>query len=84
MLFDRIPRIKLELAGHTDSWGPYEHNITLSNNRAKAVLDYLVNKGISPSRLTYKGYGPDKPIATNETDEGRALNRRTEAIIVAK
>lgn len=78
------PRIKLELAGHTDSWGPYEHNITLSNNRAKAVLDYLVNKGISPSRLTYKGYGPDKPIATNETDEGRALNRRTEAIIIAK
>jgi outer membrane protein OmpA-like peptidoglycan-associated protein len=78
------PNVKLELAGHTDNWGPYEHNITLSTNRAKAVLDYLVAKGVDPARLTYKGYGPDVPIATNDTDEGRALNRRTEAIVTAK
>jgi outer membrane protein OmpA-like peptidoglycan-associated protein len=78
------PRVNLELAGHTDAKGPYEHNIVLSQNRAKAVFDYLVNKGISPTRLTYVGYGPDIPIATNETDEGRALNRRTEAIVTAK
>ncbi len=76
--------VHIELAGHTDAKGPYEHNITLSLNRAKAVYDYLVKKGINPSRLTYVGYGPDLPIATNETDAGRALNRRTEAIITFK
>jgi outer membrane protein OmpA-like peptidoglycan-associated protein/Tol biopolymer transport system component len=76
--------VQLELAGHTDAKGPYEHNITLSYNRAKAVFDYLVKKGINPNRLKYIGYGPDKPIATNETDEGRALNRRTEAIVIGR
>jgi outer membrane protein OmpA-like peptidoglycan-associated protein len=76
--------VHIELAGHTDSKGPYEHNITLSLNRAKVVYDYLVKKGIHQSRLTYIGYGPDRPIATNATDEGRALNRRTEAVITRK
>ena len=78
------PRVHLQLAGHTDSWGPHEHNITLSLNRARVVYSYLVNKGINPNRLTYVGYGPDRPIATNETAEGRALNRRTEAIVTAR
>ncbi len=78
------PRIHLELAGHTDSKGSHDYNITLSRNRAKAVYDYLVKKGINPGRLTYVGYGPDRPIATNDTDAGRALNRRTEAIITAR
>ena len=54
----------------------------LSLNRAKAVYEYLVKKGISPSRLTYKGYGYDRPIATNDTKSGRALNRRTEFKII--
>ncbi len=78
------PRVHLELAGHTDSKGSHDYNITLSLNRARAVYDYLVKKGTNPDRLTYAGYGPDKPIASNDTDEGRALNRRTEAIITAK
>ena len=76
--------IKLELGGHTDIRGSYDYNITLSNNRAKAVYDYLVNKGINPDRLTYKGYGPDRPIAPNDTEEGMALNRRTEATVISK
>ena len=78
------PRVHLELAGHTDSRGSHEYNIVLSQRRARAVFDYLVNKGINPNRLTYVGYGPDRPIATNDTDAGRALNRRTEAIVTAK
>jgi outer membrane protein OmpA-like peptidoglycan-associated protein len=75
------PNMKIEIAGHTDNIGSREHNLTLSENRAKAVCDYLVSKGISRGRLTYKGYGFDKPIGTNDTEEGRALNRRTEFTI---
>jgi len=77
------PNVKIEISGHTDNRGSREHNMTLSLNRAKAVYNYLVNHGINPESLTYKGYGFDKPIATNETAEGRALNRRTEFKIIA-
>ncbi len=76
------PNVKIEISGHTDNRGSKEHNMKLSLNRAKAVYDYLVNHGIAASRLTYKGYGYDKPIATNDTPEGRALNRRTEFKII--
>ena len=78
------PMVHLELAGHTDSRGGYDYNIKLSENRARAVYMYLIKKGIKHTRLTFVGYGPDRPIATNETDAGRALNRRTEAIITAR
>ena len=70
--------------GHSDNKGSHEYNIALSRHRAKAVLDYLVKKGIPISRLSCEGFGPDRPIATNDTEEGRALNRRTEAIVVEK
>ena len=59
-------------------------NITLSNNRAKAVYDYLIKHGVNPNRLQHKGYGPNLPIATNETEAGRAKNRRTEFYILDK
>lgn len=75
--------IQIEIGGHTDNQGSREHNKTLSNNRAQSVFDYLVLKGIDKSRLSYKGYGMDVPIADNESFEGRAINRRTEFKIVA-
>ena len=70
--------IKIEIGGHTDNQGSKEHNNTLSFNRAKSVLEYLINNSIDKSRLTFQGYGMDIPIATNDTPEGRSLNRRTE------
>lgn len=73
--------IKIEIGGHTDNQGSESYNERLSNDRAKAVYDYLINKGIDSKRMTYKGYGMSKPIATNDTEEGRALNRRTEFTI---
>ncbi|NQV03656.1 MAG: OmpA family protein, partial [Bacteroidia bacterium] len=78
------PSIKIEISGHTDIRGSEEHNLELSKNRAKAVLEFLVNNGISYDRLTYDGYGFSMPIDTNETEEGRANNRRTEFRIVGR
>ncbi|MBO5964115.1 MAG: OmpA family protein, partial [Bacteroidales bacterium] len=72
------PTMKIELSGHTDSKGKDKYNQVLSENRAKAVYDYLIGKGISKDRLKYKGYGAKQPIADNSTDEGRAKNRRVE------
>ncbi len=77
------PAMKIEIGGHTDNIGSDQSNQTLSENRAKAVNDYLVKAGIVATRLTYKGYGKTKPIATNDTEEGRALNRRTEFTVTS-
>ncbi len=77
------PEIKqLEVAGHTDSVGPHDVNMVLSARRAAAVVAYLVGKGVQPSRLTSNGYGPDKPVASNDTVQGRAQNRRVQFNIV--
>ncbi len=76
------PDVNIEIGGHTDSIGSYEYNINLSLNRAKSVYNYLVEKGISSERLKYKGYADTKPVDTNETEEGRANNRRTEFTIL--
>ncbi len=73
----RHPRLRLEVGGHTDAVGKDEDNLVLSERRAKAVYDYLVLRGVDPDRLTYRGYGETRPIATNDTPEGRAQNRRT-------
>lgn len=72
------PQVHIRLEGHTDAKGNHDYNVTLSQSRAKVAYDYLVSKRIPKERLDFKGYGPDKPVATNKTDEGRALNRRTE------
>lgn len=83
-LLKDVPGLKIEIGGHTDSKGSDSYNQTLSEQRAQAVVTYLTDKGgISKSRLEFKGYGEKEPIATNETDEGRQLNRRTEFKITA-
>lgn len=73
----RHPYLRLEVGGHTDAVGKDEDNLLLSERRAKAVYDYLIERGIDADRLTYRGYGESRPVATNDTPEGRALNRRT-------
>ena len=83
-LLNDYPTLKIEISGHTDNKGSAAYNKTLSENRAKTVVDYLVGKGIGKDRLTFAGYGFDKPVATNDTDEGRQLNRRTEFKIISK
>jgi len=77
-LLSQNPTTKIEVSGHTDNTGTLEHNQSLSENRAKAVVDYLVSKGVDSSRLTFKGDADTKPIADNSTPEHRAMNRRTE------
>jgi outer membrane protein OmpA-like peptidoglycan-associated protein/tetratricopeptide (TPR) repeat protein len=72
------PEVEGEISGHTDNTGIAQNNITLSLNRAKSVYDYLINAGIEAKRLTFKGYGSTKPDAANDTEEGRARNRRIE------
>jgi outer membrane protein OmpA-like peptidoglycan-associated protein len=77
------PQIQLvQVEGHTDSTGGAAINRKLSNDRAAAVRAYLVKKGIAGKRLVAKGFGPDRPIASNDTDEGREQNRRVEFNIV--
>lgn len=78
------PTVKIELSGHTDNQGTPQSNIILSENRARAVYNYLIAHSIDANRLTYKGYGQTRPIATNDTPEGRQLNRRTEMKITGK
>ena len=77
-LLKDIPSLEIEISGHTDNTGSAENNERLSRLRAKAVRDYLISKGGDINRITYKGYGPRQPIASNDTKEGRKLNRRTE------
>ncbi len=72
------PKLKIEISGHTDNKGGMDYNKQLSKARAKTVVDYLIEKGIATERLTFEGYAFEKPIATNDTDEGRQLNRRVE------
>jgi len=74
--------VRLAIHGHTDSIGKRETNIKLSKDRALAVLNWLKGKGVAASRLESEGFGPDKPIAPNETPEGRAKNRRVEFIVL--
>ncbi|MBR6346081.1 MAG: OmpA family protein [Bacteroidales bacterium] len=76
------PELKVEISGHTDNKGSRAYNKRLSEARAKAVYDYFVEHGVNKFRLAYAGYGFDKPIATNDTEEGRQLNRRVELNIV--
>lgn len=75
--------IKIEISGHTDSDGSEANNIALSQKRAESVKSYLIKKGINTKRIIAKGLGESKPVATNETAEGKAKNRRTEVRIVA-
>ena len=78
----RYPEMRVQIQGHTDSQGNRDFNIQLSQQRADAVRMYLLNKGISSSRLSARGFGPDEPVASNETAAGRAQNRRVELVIL--
>jgi outer membrane protein OmpA-like peptidoglycan-associated protein len=76
------PSIRVQIAGHTDNVGSDEYNRALSQSRAQAVVNYLIEKGVPSSRLDAKGYGKSKPIDSNETDAGRQMNRRVEFTIL--
>jgi outer membrane protein OmpA-like peptidoglycan-associated protein len=78
------PHIKIAIHGHTDNVGSDESNLQLSENRSKTVYNYLIDHSITPGRLSYKGFGKTKPVASNDTEEGRAKNRRTEFVILEK
>ncbi|RYY38433.1 MAG: flagellar motor protein MotB [Chitinophagaceae bacterium] len=78
------PTVRIQLQGHTDNVGSATDNQKLSDNRAKAVVQYLVEKGIAAARLEAKGFGATLPIADNKNEEGRAQNRRTELKIIGK
>lgn len=74
----QYPNYNLRISGHTDSVGNDENNRILSEERAKACYQYLISKGIVPERISFYGYGEERPIATNDTPQGRSLNRRVE------
>jgi outer membrane protein OmpA-like peptidoglycan-associated protein len=73
---------KLRISGHTDNVGPREANVNLSKRRSESVKKYLMSKGIAADRFEVLYFGPDKPIAPNNTEDGRARNRRVEMLIV--
>jgi outer membrane protein OmpA-like peptidoglycan-associated protein len=77
----RNPRTKIEISGHTDATGKEPHNLRLSENRADAVAEYIVDKGIETTRVKFNGYGSSRPIAGNDTEQERRKNRRVEILI---
>ena len=81
-LLQKHERVVVEVAGHTDSVGTDAYNQGLSERRANAVRDYLTGKGVKASRLTARGYGESRPVASNDTKEGRAENRRVELVVL--
>jgi len=81
-LLSDIPSLKIEISGHTDNVGSVSFNELLSQRRADEVVSYLVGKGVDKKRLSAKGYGQSRPVDSNNTAEGRALNRRTEFEII--
>jgi outer membrane protein OmpA-like peptidoglycan-associated protein/Tol biopolymer transport system component len=78
------PSMKVAIHGHTDNVGEDGSNLTLSESRAYSVFSYLKQQGVAESRLTYKGYGETKPLASNDTENGRRINRRTEFVILSR
>jgi outer membrane protein OmpA-like peptidoglycan-associated protein len=75
------PDVNVQVEGHTDDTGPRELNLRLSRARAQSVRQYLVNKGVSPGRVSAEGYGPDKPLVKGTSKDDRAKNRRVEFIV---
>jgi outer membrane protein OmpA-like peptidoglycan-associated protein len=83
-LMENNPLLKIEINSYTDSRGSYEYNLSLSQARAQAVIEYLFNNGIDKSRLIAIGYGENLPVVSNENACGRQFNRRTEFKIISK
>ena len=84
MLMKENPSLRIQISGHTDNVGKPSDNLALSKNRANAVIQYLVSGGIAASRLSAQGFGETQPIADNNTEEGRAKNRRTEMKVLSR
>jgi len=84
VILKAYPSAEAQLVGHTDNTGDAAANMKLSQDRASAVRDMLVNGGVDGNRITTAGYGQDKPVASNDTEEGRAKNRRTELVVTKK
>jgi Outer membrane protein and related peptidoglycan-associated (lipo)proteins len=80
MILMKHPDLNITIAGHTDSTGTAAYNKNLSQRRAESVMEYLISEGIDPAHLTAVGYGEEQPIASNDTAEGRAQNRRVELL----
>jgi outer membrane protein OmpA-like peptidoglycan-associated protein len=83
VILNKYPDTNILLEGHTDATGSDEHNLALSLNRSRAVENYLAGQQVMETRFTIMGYGEDQPVASNETSEGRAQNRRVEVAIYA-
>ncbi|MCC6690402.1 MAG: PD40 domain-containing protein [Bacteroidia bacterium] len=83
-LMSANPKLRIEISGHTDNKGSASYNKNLSGSRAQSVVSYLISKGVEVDRLNFAGYGFQFPIATNDTDEGRQLNRRVEFKVLSK
>ncbi len=89
-LLDQVAKLLIDnphvgnvtVEGHTDSRGKYKYNVKLSQDRAESVMNYLIKRGVEASRLNAIGYGPDRPIDTNDTADGRARNRRVEFVVL--
>ncbi len=79
-ILNENPGVSVEVQGYTDGIGSQEYNLGLSERRADTVKDYLVGQGVSAGRLTTRGFGKEDPVATNDTEEGRAQNRRVELV----
>jgi len=84
VILKACPNAQIQLAGHTDNTGDAAANQTLSTDRATAIQGMLVNGGVAVDRITTVGYGQDKPIASNDTEDGKARNRRTELVVLKK
>ena len=77
-LLEENPAIEIEMSAHTDSYGSDDYNFKLSDNRARSVMEYILSKGIAPTRIVSHGYGETVPVVPNDTPENRQLNRRVE------
>lgn len=80
-ILNQFPEMDIVIEGHTDSIGTDEYNLDLSRRRAQAVFEFLKSQDVAESRMTYEGYGESRPVADNETDEGRQKNRRVDLVI---
>ena len=83
LMLNENPAIRIQISGHTDNVGKDADNTALSLNRAKSVMGYLLSKNIDPKRISSKGFGASRPVASNETETGKALNRRTELAVTS-
>lgn len=81
LFLQKNPKVKINVVGHTDNQGGHKYNLDLSSRRAKALANELIRLGITPERITSKGMGSTQPVAPNDTDQGRAQNRRVEVVI---